>query len=91
MKKDSLQKVFQYSRDIQHWVTPPATVRSLYSLYMLCVPLRESYRNQMAMFLILVGCLSVNYQKRKGLKGLKINMNYVNNEGITNIEGMFPF
>lgn len=27
---------------LQHWVTAPAVVRSRYSRYMLCVPLRES-------------------------------------------------
>lgn len=43
---------------LQHCVTAPATVKSRYSRYMLCVPLRESYRNQIPIFLINVGLFS---------------------------------
>ena len=47
----------------QHWVTAPATVRSRYSLYMLCVPLRESYLSHTPTFLILVGLLSFTWRE----------------------------
>merc|ERR1719447_581795 len=43
----------------QHWVMAPLTVRSLYSLYMLWVPDRESYLSQMPKFLILSGFFSL--------------------------------
>ena len=43
---------------IQQAVTAPATLISRYSLYMLWVPLRESYLNQIPMFLIFMGLLS---------------------------------
>ena len=46
------------SNNLQHCVTAPGIVKSRYSRYMLCVPLRESYRNQIPIFLINFGLFS---------------------------------
>ena len=56
-----------------NWVTARAVVKSLYSRYMLWVPLLESYLNQMAKFLILVGFLSNTFYFKMMLKN---NLNW---------------
>lgn len=58
-----------------NWVTARAVVKSLYSRYMLWVPLLESYLNQMAKFLIFVGFLSNTYKIfNKTLNSIKFKL-----------------
>ena len=62
-----LLEMTMWSTSSQHAVTAPAMLISRYSLYMLWVPLLESYLNQIPTFLIFNGDLSYTWIRGRSM------------------------